>query len=439
MRGHMRKRSKGSWEIVADGERDPATGRRVRVYATVRGGRRDAQRRLSELIVSLDKGLGGKSSRMTLGDLLNQWHAGYVVTNCSENTVIRYGSLIRHQLVPRLGRIPLAKLRPDQIQACYSQLRAEGRVDGEGGLSERTIHHTHRALFSALKYAVRQGLVVRNVAEFVDPPRLRPRTMRTLDVDELAELLRVARRWEWFPMTLTAVSIGVRQGELLALRWKDIDLGMLTVSVTRSLYRRNGQYYFKEPKTKHSRRTLDMTPSLASFLREYWTERAAHFDMLGYTLSGDDLVFSRYDGSPIDASSLTHGFARIVREAGLPHTRFHDLRHTFASMMLLAGVNMKVISDMMGHSSVAFTMDTYGHIIGGQQRAAMKKMDEVLWSGFTPEEKNGGKMAANDPESGVNDGASERSRTSDLRFTKPLLCQLSYAGTATIIADGGSR
>ncbi len=357
-------------------------------------------------------------------------------TNCSENTVIRYGSLIRHQLIPRLGRIPLAKLRSDQIQECYSRLRAEGRVDGEGGLAERTIHHTHRALFSALKYAVRQGLVVRNVAEFVDPPRLRPRTMRTLDVDELAEMLRVARGWEWFPMILTAVSIGVRQGELLALRWRDIDLGMLTVAVTRSLYRRNGKHYFKEPKTKHSRRTIDMTPSLASFLREYWTDRAAYFDVLGYSLSGDDLVFSRYDGSPIDASSLTHGFARIIRDAGLPRTRFHDLRHTFASMMLLAGVNMKVISDMMGHSSVAFTMDTYGHLIGGQQRAAMKKLDRVMWSGLDPEDEDndggnenyGGKMAANENGSGVEGGASERDRTSDLRFTKPLLCQLSYAG-----------
>lgn len=287
-------------------------------------------------------------------------------TNCAENTVIRYGLLIRNQLIPRLGGVPLAKLRPDQVQDCYSQLRATGRVDGKGSLAERTIHHAHRVLFEALKYAVRQGLVVRNVAEFVDPPRLRPRTMRALDVDELAKLLRVVRKWEWFPMILTAVTIGVRQGELLSLRWRDIDLGLLTVSVTRSLYRRNGRYYFKEPKTKHSRRTIDMTPSLASFLRECWTERAAYFDVLGYTLSGDDLVFSRYDGSPIDASSLTHGFGRIVRDAGLPHTRFHDLRHTFASMMLLAGVNMKVISDMMGHSSVAFTMDTSSVVNSGR-------------------------------------------------------------------------
>lgn len=248
--------------------------------------------------------------------------------------------------------------------------------------------------------------------------------MRALDVDELAKLLQVACKWEWFPMILTAVSIGVRQGELLALRWRDVDLGRLTVSVTRSLYRRKGRSHFKEPKTKHSRRTLDVTPSLASFLREYWTDRAACFDVLGYSVSGDDLVFSRYDGSPIDASSLTHGFARIVRDAGLPHTRFHDLRHTFASMMLLAGVNMKVIFDMMGHSSVAFTMDTYGHIIGGQQRAATKKLDSVMWSGFNSEEddggneNSGGKMAANENGSGVNGGASERSRTSDLRFTK---------------------
>ena len=172
-----------------------------------------------------------------------------------------------------------------------------------------------------------------------------------------------------------------------------MDLDLASLSVTQVLYKRGGICEFKEPKTEHSRRRIGLTPSLALFLREYRAQREEQRLLLGKPLSDDDLVFGNVDGTPMDPGTLTHNFARIARRAGVPGTRFHDLRHTFASLMLLAGVHVKVVSEMLGHSSVAFTLDVYSHVIPGLQEAAGKRLDEVL----DPElrqKKNVGKMSA---------------------------------------------
>ncbi|GAF93136.1 unnamed protein product, partial [marine sediment metagenome] len=183
----------------------------------------------------------------------------------------------------------------------------------------------------------------------------------------------------------TAVSTGLRQAELLGLRWRDIDPDiMLSISVNRVLYKRRGVCEFKEPKTSHSRRLVSMTPKLAVFLREYRQERKSLYRELGKGVNPDDLVFANVEGKPLDPSVLTHNFARIAKRSGLQNVRFHDLRHTFASLMLLRGAKPKVISEALGHSSVAFTMDAYSHIIEGMQSDAMALLDEVL-----PVGKNG--------------------------------------------------
>ena len=186
---------------------------------------------------------------------------------------------------------------------------------------------------------------------------------------------------QFYPVVYTAVSTGLRQAELLGLRWRDVDLDLLSISVSQVLYKRRGVCTFKEPKTSGSSRRVAMTPKLALFLREYKAEWEVLFLELGEVLSLDDLVFSDIDGRPIDPSTLTHNFARIVRQAGLGGVRFHDLRHTFASLALLRGAKPKVISEALGHASVAFTMDTYSHIISGMQEDMMALLDEVLPTG----------------------------------------------------------
>jgi integrase len=206
--------------------------------------------------------------------------------------------------------------------------------------------------------------------------------MRTLTPGEVEVLFENARGNYYYPVLYTAVSTGLRQAELLGLRWRDVDLDMLSISVSQVLYKRRGVCQFKEPKTTHSRRRVAMTPKLALFLREYRQERGLLYLELEKQLVLDDLVFTSVKGKPIDPCVLTHTFTRMARQAGLGGVRFHDLRYTFASLMLLRGAKPKVISEALGHASVAFTMDTYSHIIEGMQEDAMALLDEVLPAGI---------------------------------------------------------
>jgi len=185
--------------------------------------------------------------------------------------------------------------------------------------------------------------------------------MCTLTAAEVEALLETASVSQYYSVIYTAVSTGLRQAELLGLRWRDIDLDMLSISVAQVLYKRWGICQFKEPKTSHSRRRVAMTPKLGLFLREYRAEREYLYNELDKELTLDDLVFANIDSKPLDPSVLTYSFARIAKRTGLEDIRFHDLRHTFASLMLLRGAKPKVISEALGYSSVAFTMDTYSH------------------------------------------------------------------------------
>ncbi|MDP6101665.1 MAG: site-specific integrase, partial [Dehalococcoidia bacterium] len=223
----------------------------------------------------------------------------------------------------------------------------------------------------ALKYAVRQGYLGRNPAEMVDPPSPKKKAMRTLTPGEVLALLETAQDSYYYPIIYTAVSSGLRQAELLGLRWRDLDLDLLSISVSQVLYKRRGVCLFTEPKTAHSRRRVSMTPKLAIYLREYRAERESLYLELERSLTPDDLVFAGVEGKPMDPGVLSHAFHRMAGEAGLGGVRFHDLRHTFASLMLLRGAKPKVISEALGHSSVAFTMDVYSHIIEGMQSDAM--------------------------------------------------------------------
>ena len=335
-----------------------------------------------------------------------------------------YQSIVSCHLVPNLGHTHLAQLQPQQIQQYYGYALTEGRVDRKGGLSPRTMLHIHRVLFEALKYAVRQGFLIRNIAELVDPPRAKKPKMRTLTTQEVGRLLNFAKGTAYYPIIYTAVNTGLRQAELLGLTWRNVDLDLASLSVTQVLYKRRGVCQMKELKSEHSRRRLDLSPSLALFLRQYKAEQEMERVLLGGIPVENDLVFSNIDGRAMNPGSLTHNFARIARKAGLAGLRFHDMRHTFATLMLLGGVHPKIVSEMLGHSSVAFTLDTYSHVIPTLQQAAMKRLDETLQPELAPSQ-DVSKMFATDDKI---DTASGQIRTDDRRFTKPLLYHLSYAG-----------
>jgi integrase len=380
MKGHIRPRGKNTWQlqIYVPGP----DGKPKRHYETVHGAKKDAQRRLRELLSSLDKGVSVPVGRLTVAEHLRAWLSGYVATNCSPRTYDGYSSIIERHLIPALGGVQLKNLTPQAISTYYGKAVKK--------LSARTVHHQHRVLSQSLKYAVKQGFLGRNPAELVDPPRPEKRRMRTLTPSEVEVLLEAAKDSLYYEIIYTAISTGLRQAELLGLRWRDIDLDMCSISVSQVLYKRGGVCEFKEPKTEHSRRRIAMTPKLALFLREYQAEREAHYRELKQPLTLDDLVFASAKFEPIDPGVLSHSFTRTAKRAGLADVHFHTLRHSFASLMLSRGAKPKVISEALGHSSVAFTMDTYAHIIEGMQEDAMLLLDEVL----PPARKNNVKITA---------------------------------------------
>lgn len=371
-KGGIQQQSKNSFRICVDMGIGP-DGKRRRHFETVRGGKKDAQARKRELETSRDKGVYVPPGRMTVGELLTKWLDGYVAAKCTARTLDGYRMIAETHLMPAVGHIPLKQLNQQQIQEYYGQACAK--------LSARTVHHHHRVLSQALKWAVRNGYLGLNPAALTDPPSPEKKDMRTMTASEVQAFLDAAAEHDTlYPVVYVALNTGMRQAELLGLRWRDVDLDLLSISVNRAYLKRRGVATFKEPKTEGSRRSVAMTPKLGLFLRSYRDRQECDYGQLGQTLTLDDLVFSK-DGKPLDPSVLSHLVGKVAARAGIGHVRFHDLRHTFASLALQAGAKPKVISEALGHASVAFTMDVYSHIIKGMQEEAMALLNEVMPEG----------------------------------------------------------
>ncbi len=268
MRGYVRQKGKdkNSWQIQVYTGIGP-DGKYRRHFETIHGRKSDAQKRLNELLVSLEKGIYTPPGRLTVAEHLRNWLEGYVKTNCPNRTLDSHQSIVETHLIPALGHIQLKNLNPQAIQAYYGKACER--------LSARTVNYHHRILSQALKFAVRQGYLGRNPSELVDQPSPRKKPMRTLTPGEVEFLLQSAQDNYHYPVIYTAVSTGLRQAELLGLRWRDIDLDMLQypISVSQVLHKCRGICQFKEPKTNHSRRRVAMTPKLVLFLREHKAER----------------------------------------------------------------------------------------------------------------------------------------------------------------------
>ena len=236
MRGHITKRAKGSWSIVLDMGRDPATGRRRQQWVTVKGTKREAERKLAQLQHTLDTGEYIKPTKLKVGEHLQHWLRDYASTNVRPRTLEGYQMIVECHLIPKLGHIVLTQLQPSQIQAYCAEALRNGRSNGKGGLSSRTVKHHHRVLSGALNYAVRMNLVARNVAQAVTPPRPVNQEMNVLDEAGVEAFLAAAKETPYYHFFHLAVYTGLRRSELLGLRWKDIDLFLATLSVTQVMH-----------------------------------------------------------------------------------------------------------------------------------------------------------------------------------------------------------
>jgi len=391
MKGYIRQRSKGKWEITIDIGSDPSTNKRLRHFETVVGGKKEAQHRLAELLLNIKRGTYVKQPKqLTVAAWLRQWLDSYVASSLSPRTRESYEQELRCYVIPDLGGIRLAELRPHHIQSYIARALSEGRRHRTGGLSRRTVQYHYRILSKSLDDAVRMGLIAVNACKGVSAPRPVRRDIPSIGLEDISKLLGAIRGSSYYLFYYTLLLTGLRRSELLALKWKDLDIDLACIYVAHSLHRLDdGSIIIKEPKTSRSRRPVDLPPSLAILLRRHKAERQTERILMGKALADDDFVFSHADGTPLNPNTVSHTFSKTVIRAGLPPMRLHDLRHIHATMLLKAGTHPRIVQERLGHSSIATTLDIYSHTVPGLQKAAAERFDTLL-----PVQKNVGKMSA---------------------------------------------
>ncbi len=351
----------------------------------------EAQQRLAELLLNIKKGTYVKQPKeLTVAAWLGQWLDGSVASSLSPKTRESYELALRCYVIPNLGGIRLTELRPHHVQNYIAKALSEGRRHRTGGLSSRTVHYHYSILSGTLDDAIRMGVIAVNACKGVRAPRPVRRDIPSIGLEDVSKLVDAMRGTSYYLFYYTLLLTGLRRSELLALKWKDMDLELACIYVAHSLHRLNdGSIIIKEPKTSRNRRPVDLPPSLAILLRRHKVERQAEHIMMGRPLADDDFVFSHADGTPLNPNTVSHTFSKIVVRAGLPYMRLHDLRHIHATMMLKAGIHPRIVQERLGHSSIATTLDIYSHTVPGLQRAAADRFDTLL-----PAQENVGKMSA---------------------------------------------
>jgi integrase len=332
--------------------------------------REDVAEKLADALSNRNKGLVFDAGSQTVGEYLERWLETSAKGSVQESTYASYCKQVRCYVVPAIGRVKLKGLSSMQIQGMY-------RAMLDRGLSPRTVHYTHAVLHRGLRQAVRWGLIPRNVSEDVDRPRLRREEIRPLSRGQARHLLKTAGesgdRFE--ALYVLALHTGMRPGELLGLKWEDVDLDEGDLRLNRALAGRN----LTTPKTKRSRRRIDLSTASIAALKAH-RKRQLEERMRKVGLWRDhDLIFASAVGTPLSHRNVVRSFKALLKRAGLPvSTRLYDLRHTCATLLLGSNVHPKYVQELLGHASIALTLDTYSHVLKGMDGGIGGAMDEAL-------------------------------------------------------------
>jgi integrase len=378
MKGHIRERSPGRWAIILDINKD---GARKRKWHSFKGTKREAQAECARLITAMTEGAYVEASKLTVGayliDRLAQWETGKKI---SHKTAERYRELINDQIVPHLGSKHLQKLKAIDIESWHNTLIATGRKDGKGGISARTIGHAHRLLSKALREAARFDLVVKNVASGERPPGNKGSEVQIVEEHRLRELLDKLRGHAVYPKVILSLFAGLRRGELLALRWRHVDLDRKVLQVREALEETKAHgIKVKTPKSEAGRRNVTLPDIVVETLRDH---RKAQLELrlrLGMgTLADDDLLFAPLEGGLPSPRSLSKRWPEIAASIGMGDITFHALRHTHASQLIAAGLDVVTISKRLGHSKPTITLSTYAHLFRQQDDKAAAAINDAL-------------------------------------------------------------
>jgi len=358
MTPHIYRRGKSAWSIRFDAP-PGANGQRRQKRVSVKGTRRDAERVAAELAVQVARGVVPLDFNARVDDVLTEWLADRK-HRIAESTYARYESITRLYLRPAFGHMRIASIRPQHIDHAIDEWMTGPRKDGRPGtLDPTSVNHAFRTLSAALSFAERRDYIMKNPARAVTPPKRSDNEQSTVSPDAFATFLLSIDDETFRIAVIAALGLGLRCGEQAALRWRDVDFVRGTVTVRETASLRNGQVFYKPPKTRRSRRTIVAPQFVLDSLRTRFQTQCDQFDRLGITQNEQSFVFETF-GEGWNPRNFSCRFYRLKIREGFPH-RLHDLRHSFATWLLNGGVELIAVSEALGHSSLAITAGTYAH------------------------------------------------------------------------------
>ncbi|MYE41865.1 MAG: site-specific integrase [Chloroflexi bacterium] len=356
------------YSVVVDIGHDPTTGKRRQKWIAVKGNKRDAERKRTEILRELDQGVFVEPSRLTLSGYLDKWMRDYVATAVRPSTARGYATIVRRIQKGSLARIRLTALKPMQVQSYYSDLLEEG-------LSPQTVHHHHALLHGAIGRAQKWDMLSKNVIDKVTSPKVWRPELRILTGDEVQQLLQHVKGTDYYLPIHLALYTGLRRSEICGLYWDDLNPEGNSLRVVRTMVSITGDpAHIGEPKSQRSRRVVAFGPETTELLRDCGAVAGEHGSLVR------SQVCARKDGSIILPDVLTRTFNKILKSCGITGVRFHDLRHTHATVLLTSGVPVHVVSARLGHASIQTTVDIYGHVIPASGMEAGMMIEKKLKS-----------------------------------------------------------
>lgn len=395
MKGYVTRKGDRWYAVIYEGI-DPVTGRERRSWHPTGTERADAERLAARLAGERNGSDDAARSRSFGTDLTARWLPGKKVV-LATSTYAGYRRNVERHVLPALGRIGLRRLRPHHLEAFYDRLLHP--VDGRG-LAPKTVYEIHLVIRGALNDAVRRGLVTRNIALVANALRLGSITkveQRSWTTEELQAFLQTAAGHRLFPALWLSAFTGMRRNELLGLRWDDYDAARETVSINRGLVAVAYEVHETRGKTRNARRSVDLDPTTVGVLNAWRVWQRTEHDAVGTDTAGR--MFTDGHGEPVHPHAISQTFEPIARRSGVRVIRLHDLRHTHGTLLIAAGVPVKVVSERLGHGHPAFTIATYQHVLPGMQASAARVFEQLITPGLQPadssREKTRGKRRKN--------------------------------------------
>lgn len=373
----------GGYSIIIEMDRDPKTGKRKRkkVRAKENGkilNQKETKKLMTKLLYEIEQGTYIEPSQLTLEDFFQQWIDNYCNSNLESTTAENYGIIISKHIVPGLGNIPIGKLRPLHIQNYYTEKLQNGRVDGKGGLSNRSVRYHHSILNKALDTAVKWKIISHNPCKDVNPPKKIIKEKKIFTPEQLKTFFKYIKDKPLFELFFLDPYTGLRRGELLGLQWQYVNFNKEEIQVVNTIQIVNKQIIFKKPKNKKSIRTIPLSHECFFMLKRLQQKQKRHKLKYAKAYQDYDLLFCNEDGTPLNPKSVSKRFGEYAKDAGLKDLTLHSMRHTFATYLLGSGKDLKTVQELLGHKLASTTLDTYGHAIPGNKKEAINDLSNIF-------------------------------------------------------------